>query len=483
MCKKPLETDVCGVLGRISEDGRSARYFFVRCLWPWPCKAPKSGQPMPVASKPFDSLPAEDEIPMRATQLVFVGLSLVFLAEGCKPKRPQEPARYYAASAQDLQKPTGILRPDENPVTAAGGTPLQATLGAGLALVGVQMPGEAKLGGEVKLRTWWRWEEPLSQEDVRELRVFVHGQVPGAELNQVQADHRLAMGRLPLDALMPGDIVEDVVAFRIPAALAANQLDIHVGLYQGKKRWSVNASDVAVRKDRILVGQVRITDAPPLLPRAVAKRRKAEIQIDGLLDEPDWAEAAELGPFYAYDGKRRVRNQTRARLLWDDAHLYVAFICDDDDIHTPYTKRDDPLYESEAVEIFIDADGDADEYVELQAAANDVHFDAAFAGGRRKNFDTGYNVNYETRTSLQGTLNQPGDQDRAWISEWKIPIAELRDVETPPAPGVSWRINLFRLDRRRKGERVVGTEASAWSSPLSGDFHHLQRFGTLEFAL
>lgn len=420
---------------------------------------------------------------MRATQLALVCLSFVLWGVSCKPKRPQEPARYFASSAKDIQAPTSILQPDESPVAQAGGTSIRAEMEKGLVLVGAQMPTTAKLGDEVTLRTWWRFGEPLSQEQVHNLRVFVHGQIPGAELNQIQADHALAMARLPLDALMPGDVVEDVVAFRIPTTLAANQLDFRVGLYQDKKRWEVTSSDVAVTENRIWVGQVQIADAPPLLPKAVAKRRKAEIQIDGLLDEPDWAQADELGPFYAYDGKRRILNQTRARLVWDDSHLYVAFICDDDDIHTPYTKRDDPLYESEAVEIFIDADGDADEYVELQAAANDVHFDAAFAGGRRKNFDTKYNVNYETKAALQGTLNDGGDRDRAWISEWKIPIEELRDVDKRPAPGVSWRINLFRLDRKRQGERVVGTEASAWSSPLSGDFHHLERFGTLEFAL
>ena len=420
---------------------------------------------------------------MRATHLVFACLSVVLLGLACKPKRPQEPARYFDSSAKDIQRPTSILQPGENPAEAAGGTSMQAELQMGLVLVGAQMPANAKLGDQVQLRTWWRWDEPLSQESVRNLRVFVHGQVPGAELNQIQADHSLAMGRLPIDALMPGDIIEDVVSFRIPSTLAANQLELRVGLYQDKKRWSVTTANVPVAKDRILVGQFEIKDAPPLLPKAVAKRRKTEIQIDGNLDEPDWQQAQELGPFYAYDGKQKILNQTRARVVWDDTYLYVAFVCDDDDIHTPYTKRDDPLYESEAVEIFIDADGDADEYVELQAAANDVHFDAAFAGGRRKNFDTTYNVNYETKASLQGTLNVSGDRDRAWTSEWKIPIAELRDVDHPPAPGISWRINLFRLDRKRKGDKVVGTEASAWSSPLSGDFHHLQRFGTLEFAL
>ena len=67
------------------------------------------------------------------------------------------------------------------------------------------------------------------------------------------------------------------------------------------------------------------------------------------------------------------------------------------------------------------------------------------------------------------------------MSEWRIPIGELKDIPAPPAPGATWKINLFRLDRIRRGDKVIKNEASAWSTPLSGDFHNLDRFGTLQF--
>lgn len=420
---------------------------------------------------------------MRIVSLTLLVLSFLSLGFACKPKRPPEASRYFSVSAPNAQTPTSVLQPGENPVAATGGTSLDVRFDGVLGLVGARLPSSAKLGDKIQLRTWWRFDDVLSQEDARGLQMFVHAQVPGAELTQAQADHPLASGRLALDDLMLGDLVEDVTMLSVPSSLAADRLEIYVGLYQGKKRWSATSRQASVADNRVHLGTLLIQDGPPLLPKATARKRQGQIVIDGVLDEPDWQNAMELGPFYAHDGKRKVKNQTHARLMWDETHLYVAFICDDDDIHTPYQNRDDPLYESEAVEIFIDADGDGDEYVELQAAANDVHFDAAFAGGRRKNFDTSYDVNYETKATLQGTLNDSGDIDQAWVSEWKIPLAELRDVQTPPAPGTSWRVNLFRLDRKRKGERVVGTEATAWSSPLSGDFHHLKRFGTLEFAL
>jgi hypothetical protein len=126
-------------------------------------------------------------------------------------------------------------------------------------------------------------------------------------------------------------------------------------------------------------------------------------------------------------------------------------------------------------------DGDLQTYVELQQSPANVHFDAAFTG-RRKNMDTAYNAEYETALQLDGTLNQPDDVDRGWSAEWRIPFDQIRGLKAPPKPGETWRINLFRLDRVRRNGRVVDNQASAWSSPLSGDFHNIQRFGWLEFA-
>jgi hypothetical protein len=169
-------------------------------------------------------------------------------------------------------------------------------------------------------------------------------------------------------------------------------------------------------------------------------------------------------------------------MLWSEGALHVAFLAEDPDVFTPYTKHDDPLYESEAVEIFIDADGDRDVYVELQSAPNDVTFDAAFAGGRRKNMETSWDAGHEVKTVVDGTFGNGADEDRGFVSEWRVPVEKLRDVPPgEPKAGAQWRINLFRLERIRKGEKITKSEASAWSSPLSGDFHNLDRFGLIRF--
>ncbi len=203
-------------------------------------------------------------------------------------------------------------------------------------------------------------------------------------------------------------------------------------------------------------------------------QRQGDITVDGRLDESAWAAATPL-VFSSYDGKPTPVLATGARMLWDAEALWLAFEVTDPDPFTPYSTRDAPLYESEALEIFIDADGDKDVYVELQSAFSNVHFDAAFAGGQRKGMETAYNVDFTTASTATAT---------GYVQEWRIPVGALRDVPGGAiAVGDRWHINLFRLERIRDAARtrVIKTEASAWSPPRVGDFHTLARFGVVHF--
>jgi hypothetical protein len=360
---------------------------------------------------------------------------------------------------------------------AAATRRLDALLDGRIRLIGARGPTTLRAGERAEVTLWFQVEGDVFGDP----RVFVHGTAPGGELHHASFDHALLGGRSAATEWRTGDVLEDVFPIAAPASFPADKMELRVGLFEGDRRFPVQPAGAHDGKDRVVALAVALQGAPPADAVVNAKKRAGAIVVDGKLSEPDWAQAEKMGPFIAYDGKQKLDFPTTAKIVWDEQYLYVAFEAADADAFTPYTKRDDPLYDSEAVEIFVDADGDKDEYVELQAAPNDLHFDAAFKGGRRKNFETTYDVKYETKTIVDGTVNDPSDVDRGFVSEWRIPIAELRDVPRPPQVGDAWKINLFRLERVRKNGRVVKHEASAWSSPLSGDFHNLDRFGTLRF--
>lgn len=396
---------------------------------------------------------------------------LITVLYGCSAP-PSPPNMMHTAS--------GIipLTPGEDPVKNMKGQPFNVEIEGFLSLKGVLMPEKSHTGESAEITLIWQVKDPAK---LRSHKVFVHGQIAHAQKHQVSADHQLLQKKQGLEQIQAGDYLQDRFQLNIPSFFIGESLNVFVGIYLGKKRFKVSPDDAHDGQHRIHVGTLNIPGAHPSLPTINIPFTPEKITVDGKLDESFWKDAAQLSPFILYHGKRAARQQTRVSAAWTPQFLYLAFECDDTDIHTPYSKRDDPIYESEAVEIFIDANGDQDDYIELQAAPNDVQFDASFKGGRRKNFNTAYHNNYLVKTTRIGTLNDSSDKDKGWISEWKIPVADIIDADGEIEKNDTWRVNLFRLDRIRKNGKVRKSEASAWSSPLSGDFHNIARMGTFVF--
>lgn len=215
---------------------------------------------------------------------------------------------------------------------------------------------------------------------------------------------------------------------------------------------------------------------PRALPELVAHRARAPIEVDGLLAEPAWDAAASSGPFLRSLDGARAGAATEARLLWDDRFLYVAFQSEDPRISTPFTQDDQPLYTSNVVEIFLVPGPPAGPYAEIELAPSNALFDARFTG-RRQGMDLAWSSGARHAVHLDGTLNDDQDLDRGWTAELAIPFAVLPGLQGAPKAGDRWRINLYRL---RQGPGQPG-EGQAWSPPLVGDFHALDRFGVLRF--
>lgn len=208
-----------------------------------------------------------------------------------------------------------------------------------------------------------------------------------------------------------------------------------------------------------------------------APKLAAPPTIDGALDDAAWNDVPWTEEFLRSNVRATARHKTRAKLAWDDRFLYLAFEAEDDEILTPFDADDSNMYESEVVELFVDADGNQRTYDEIELNPRDRLFDARFPA-RRQRMDLPWASGTRHAVKVDGTVNDASDVDRGWTAELAVPIGNLSAVpHVPPLPGDRWRINLYRLDH---GRGFV--EGLAWSPPLVGDFHALDKFGTLVFA-
>ncbi len=264
-----------------------------------------------------------------------------------------------------------------------------------------------------------------------------------------------------------------------------------MGVYHQDARLPLKAgvpSDGGNRARALKVQVTRSSKAPPArvrrvpadVPRLDAYRALKPITLDGRLDEQSWRSAVWTKPFGRPDGKAGAAPvRTEAALLWDDKHLYVAFRCQDEDVWTSLREDDGDLWTQEAVELYVDADGDGKTYVELQVNPANALFDAYFPTYRSDLKEARrWSSRARHAVAVDGTLDNRDDRDRGWTVEIALPFDAVPSVpHVPPKPRDEWRINMFRMEAPRRG----GQQAAAWSAPKVPDFHALKRFGVLRF--
>jgi hypothetical protein len=262
-----------------------------------------------------------------------------------------------------------------------------------------------------------------------------------------------------------------------------------------------------------------------LVSHYTVERASTGIVIDGHLDEFAWAAAAQINDFdHILDSDNLVLHPTRAKMLWDDENFYFAFACQDTDIWAIYGNEDDKLWEEEAVEVFIDPDGDGRNYLELEVNPRNTVVDLHILQLKPTwEADMDWDIaGLQTAVRVQGTLNDSFSQDQGWTVKIAIPWIAMADRiggGGRPNPGDTWRLNLYRIERkagretmrqirslrdqieelsRDSGESETEqlqvrlsklsahfddqTEYTAWSEIHQRGFHHPERFGVVQFA-
>ena len=307
-------------------------------------------------------------------------------------------------------------------------------------------------------------------------KFFVH--VVDAATGQmvVNADHDVQQGNAPLSSWPIGKLIPDQHVVQLPDY--QQPMRVVLGFWQDDQRLPIDQPDASDGTGRMLGPKLSGAAGPPLPEYAIKKTAKKPT-IDGKLDDAVWQQATAVTLTASFDG-HEVQRKTKLRMLYDDTNVYVSFDCEDPDVWGTLLKKDDPIYNEEAVEVFFDADGDGATYNELQVSPHNVNFDASFVS-RRSDLPEAmkWESGMKTAVQVRGTLDKSDDVDEGWSVEMEIPIASLNKVpHVPPQKGDVWRFNAYRLEHFVHAKQIEG---QSFSPLFMGDFHHLPRFGKLIF--
>ncbi len=210
-------------------------------------------------------------------------------------------------------------------------------------------------------------------------------------------------------------------------------------------------------------------------------RASASIKVDGILDDTAWGKAKSVGEFVFPWWNDGVKEQTVAKLLWDDTNLYVSFRCEDRHVSGDQTERDSRVYQDDCVEVFTAPNPDHPlNYFNIEMNVRGAFLDQHHPDGPGKPVIGQWNAEgVKIATSVDGTLNNDSDQDRAWTLEAAIPLVNYQKVakHTPPHSGDVWHMNLNRLGGKTNQQYSQWT-ASRTERP---QFHAPQDFGRVIF--
>ncbi|AUP80076.1 carbohydrate-binding family 9-like protein [Flavivirga eckloniae] len=183
----------------------------------------------------------------------------------------------------------------------------------------------------------------------------------------------------------------------------------------------------------------------------IANYTEETITVDGLGNEKSWQKAPYSDLFIDIEGVKKPTYNTRFKMLWDNSNVYFFAEMEEPHVWGNLKQRDTIVYYNNDFEIFIDPDGDAHNYYEVEINALNTIWDLFLTKPYRDGAVVlnDWDVNgLQSAVQINGTLNNPNDTDKGWTLEIAIPLNVFKASyhENTNPKGRFWRVNFSRVN-------------------------------------
>ncbi|MCL7989133.1 carbohydrate-binding family 9-like protein [Sphingobacterium sp. lm-10] len=223
------------------------------------------------------------------------------------------------------------------------------------------------------------------------------------------------------------------------------------------------------------------------------------IAIDGRDSEVQWSGIPWSTAFIDIEGadKPAPAYNTKFKMMYDDAHLYIYAKLEEPHVWGNITKYDDIIYHNNDFEVFIKPDIHHDHYYELEVNALNTIFDLAmvkpyrYGGKALIHWDM---KGLKSAVHTEGTLNDSSDEDQFWSIEMAIPFSALHSFGSGNTPSLSsyWLFNFSRVqwqhsvvadtyERKSENGKVLPEDNWVWSPIGLVNMHYPERWGYIQF--
>lgn len=201
------------------------------------------------------------------------------------------------------------------------------------------------------------------------------------------------------------------------------------------------------------------------------------ISTNAFADETVWAKTENhIQKFYKANGESVDYYQTKIKTCYNDKSLFIKFLCEDEEILSNFKNYNDPVYNEEAVEVFI-APGNRTRYYEIDLSPRNIVFEALITNdlnGKKFKCYSDWRCNGLRSKILKKSTDFNQSTFGNWEAILEIPFKSLTTEQIIPS---KWHINFYRI------KRIPEEEYSCWLPTYQEppNFHIPKYFGEIIF--